>query len=87
MPASNGTYVIKHELRACGYRWDAVKKIWKKSFPVKNFSPEVIRREAWTATATNVEVLILDEAERTLIYHYNVINEADWIPVQPPPEP
>jgi DNA helicase-4 len=72
-----GTYEIRDRLRSLGYRWQpAGWPAWEKSFPVENFSVDLLRAEAWAAAANGVDVRIFDETE-TLVEAY-AVSQGQW---------
>lgn len=59
----SGTYAVKDQLQANRYNWHAVKKVWEKGFPVDGFTFEIVRNEVWAASASGVDVTVLDDAQ------------------------
>ena len=61
-PYNSGTFAVKDQLKAGGYKWQSVDLLWEKSFPKENFDMKSVRSEAWASSPDGVEVRVVDEA-------------------------
>ena len=61
-PYNSGTFAVKDQLKAGGYKWQSVDHLWEKSFPKENFDMKSVRSEAWASSPDGVEVRVVDEA-------------------------
>jgi len=60
----SATYQIKDLLKNADYRFNKTEwPHWLKSFPIKSFSIDQLKSEAWALMANGVEVRIVDEVE------------------------
>jgi DNA helicase IV len=60
------TYEIKDRLKASGYRWNSVSKVWEKSHDGASFSKNDLLTEPWVHCDLPVLVEILDANESIL---------------------
>ena len=59
----SGTYVVKDQLSANRYNWHSVNEVWEKSLSQDGFCFETICNEAWAASASGVDVIVLNDTE------------------------
>lgn len=61
------TYSLRDLLKASGYQWQSQGwQGWAKSFPVDSFKSEILQKEVWSQSASNIEVRILDDSDLLL---------------------
>lgn len=58
---AKATIDIRSQLRACGYQWNPIKKLWEQSFPDAGFSVDDHKKSIWSESANEVHVKIVDE--------------------------
>lgn len=72
-----GTYAIKDDLRAEGYRWDGESKVWFTTKPAAGFSLTEFRNKVkWRDVADGIEVRFYDNSDKEL-WKYHV-DEGRW---------
>lgn len=74
---SSPTHTIKDFLKAAGYQWQSTGwNSWAKSFPMDEFSIDLLSKEIWSTNADGIEVRIYDEQD-SLLERYQ-INNSQW---------
>ena len=75
--SKKGTYAIKDDLRAEGYRWDPQRKVWHTTAPIAGFSFTAFQDDAkWAHHADGIEVRFYDYSDtETERYH---VDEGRW---------
>ena len=72
-----GTYAIKDDLRAEGYRWDPQRKVWYITEPAAGFSlTEFQNKVKWQDVANGIEVTFYDNSDKE-VWQYHV-DEGRW---------
>ena len=67
---SGGTYPIKDQIKACGYRWySGTDSCWRKSVSTARFSLDQLRNEPWVSAAVNICVLIDTDDDETIAWY------------------
>ena len=74
---NGGTYAIKDQLNASGYRWESNNKVWQKSFLEEEFSIENLKKSIWSSIANDICVHIVDD-HGSIIEKF-AIQSGEWI--------
>ncbi|MFZ5531947.1 MAG: 3'-5' exonuclease [Pseudomonadota bacterium] len=79
--SGGGTYAIKDQLKASGYRWQTTGwPSWTKICSVEGFQISSLQTEVWVDSADGVEIRIYDEAEQ--LFGKFLVNGGTWITIQ-----
>jgi DNA helicase IV len=74
---SGGTYPIKDQIKACGYRWHSGSdSCWRKSVSAARFSLNRLRSEPWANGAVSVCVLIDTDDDETIAWYE--VDQGRW---------
>jgi DNA helicase-4 len=75
--SSSPTFTIKDFLKASGYQFQSTGwKSWVKTFPIDDFTIEVLKNEVWAEKADGVEIRIFNDREK-ITGHY-IVNSGEW---------
>ena len=74
---STPTRSIKGLLKESGYSWNPKQRTWTKSFPVNNFSLEILELEKWSRIADGVQVQVFDETDANCLAFY-AVESGQW---------
>jgi DNA helicase-4 len=75
--SSSPTFTIKDFLKASGYQFQSTGwKSWVKTFPIDDFTIEVLKNEVWAEKADGVEIKIFNDREK-ITGHY-IVNSGEW---------
>ena len=72
---NSATYSIRDKLKASGYRWDSINKVWQKSFIREDFTLENLQNTIWSQMANEISVHIIDD--NTIVGEY-AIHSGQW---------
>jgi len=74
---AGGTYPIKDQIKACGYRWfSGTDSCWRKTVPITSFDLSKVKSEPWGNPAVGVDVQIENENDE-LVGWYEV-DQGRW---------
>lgn len=71
-----GTFPIKDQIKASGYKWKAREESWTRTCPLASFQLLSLQKEVWVDDADAVIVRICDEANRVLAIYF--VNAGRW---------
>ena len=75
--SKKGTYAIKDDLRAEGYRWDSQPKVWYTTKPAAGFSlTEFQNKVKWRKDANGIEVRFYDYSDKEIERYH--VDKGQW---------
>ena len=75
--SKKGTYAIKDDLRAEGYRWDPQRKVWYITEPAAGFSLTEFRNKVkWRDVADGIEVTFYDNSDKEVCQYH--VDDGRW---------
>lgn len=63
------TYNVKDLLKANGYLWQGRQLFWAKSFPIKGFHNDLLKKESWSRQADGIKVSVCDGAGQEVVQY------------------
>ena len=75
--SKKGTYAIKDDLRAEGYRWESQRKVWYITEPAAGFSLTEFQNKAkWRKDAEGIEVRFYDYSDKEIERYH--VDKGQW---------
>lgn len=54
-------FEVKEKLKAEGYKFNGIRKLWERDYPVIGFDINTIQNQIWVSFATSAEILVVNE--------------------------